>query len=309
MFWSPSKAMFIVAILTFGVTESAAQDQRRESLGPLPSDQQSRPQGRTTEPPLVQRDAAGFARSGERILRVEPRIVGGVPAPIGAYPWQVSIGLKDNPHSIGHFCGGSIIGANFVVTAAHCVEGNTTPGSIQILYDTNYLGQGGKVVPVAEIKIHRQWNKASYDYDVAVLRTAQPMEAVAIKLLQKSEAPNLFPVGVLATVTGWGLTQERGSISEVLQQVGVQVTSNEVCNGPTAYGGAISGRMFCAGFATGGKDSCQGDSGGPIVAFDRKGGFVLAGIVSWGEGCARPNKFGVYTRVTEVADWVAEVAK
>src|SRR4051794_24604838 len=112
---SPSKAMVVVTILTFGVAESAAQEQRKDSLGPIPVDQQSRPQGRTTDLPLVQRDATAFARSGERTLRVEPRIVGGVPAPIGAYPWQVSIGLKDNPHSIGHFCGGSIVSASFVV--------------------------------------------------------------------------------------------------------------------------------------------------------------------------------------------------
>jgi transmembrane serine protease 9 len=296
--------------IAFG-THLVAQERTdiRDRLGPSPRDQQTSNQERTSELPLVQKDAYSFARTGERTLSVDARIVGGVPAPIGAYPWQVSIGLVNVPPSVGHFCGGSIIGSNWIVTAAHCVDGNTKASSIQVVYGTNFLSQGGKVAQVSAIKIHDKWNKATYDYDVAVLRTVQTIEQPAIILLDQAQAPTLFPIGVLSTVSGWGLTQEKGNISDVLQHVGVQVTSNEICNSPTAYAGSITDRMACAGFATGGKDSCQGDSGGPMVVFDRKGGFVLAGIVSWGEGCARPNKFGVYTRASEVNGWVTGAIK
>jgi transmembrane protease serine 9 len=307
---SSLKYLLFAILAVVGAAHSVSAQDAKERLGPLPRDQQTgRAQERELQLPAVQRDANTFVRSGERTLRVEPRIVGGAPAPIGAYPWQVSIGLADVPTSVGHFCGGSIIAPNWVVTAAHCVEGNTRPGGIQVVYGTNYLGQGGKIARVSAIKVHDKWNRTSYDFDVALLRTEQGMEQTPIKLLQSSEADILFPVGVLATVSGWGLTQERGSISEVLQHVGVQVVSNEACNSPTAYGGSITDRMFCAGFAIGGKDSCQGDSGGPLVVFDRRGGFALAGIVSWGEGCARPNKFGVYTRVPEITTWVAEAMR
>jgi transmembrane protease serine 9 len=273
-------------------------------LGPTPRDQQAVQQGRAAELPLVQRDTYDFVRSGQRSLSVEPRIIGGTAAAVGAYPWQVSIGLVNVPPSVGHFCGGSIIDQYWIITAAHCVDGTTAPNSIQIVYGTNFLSQDAKIVQVQQIKINEKWDRSRWDWDVALLRTAQRLEQPGINLVQSPAASTLVPVGVLAIVSGWGVTQEGGTISDVLQQVGVQVTSNEVCNSPTAYAGAITERMLCAGFATGGRDSCQGDSGGPLMVFDRKGGFALAGIVSWGEGCAHPNKVGVYTRVSEIADWV-----
>jgi len=82
-----------------------------------------------------------------------------------------------------------------------------------------------------------------------------------------------------------------------------------ICNGPIAYDGRITENMVCAGVPAGGMDSCQGDSGGPLTA-SANGAMWLAGIVSWGEGCARPNKFGVYTRSAKYGAWVgACVAK
>jgi transmembrane serine protease 9 len=286
------------------VAEDAASP--KERLGPLPMDQREAARGRAITLPQVQTDAYKFSRSGERTLMLQPRIIGGVPAPIGAYPWQISIGLADVPPSLGHFCGGSVIGKNWILTAAHCVDGSTAPNTLNVQYGTNILSQGGKSAKVVKIIVHDNWDKASFDYDAALLKTDSALETTPIKLLTKDAASKIFPVGVLGMVSGWGLTQEGGSISDVLQHVGVQVKSNDDCNSPTAYSGQITDRMVCAGFATGGKDSCQGDSGGPFVIFDRHGGFALAGIVSWGEGCAKPNKFGVYTRVTEIADWVKQ---
>ena len=81
------------------------------------------------------------------------------------------------------------------------------------------------------------------------------------------------------------------------------VTQQE-CN--RAYRGSITDRMICAGFKTGGKDACGGDSGGPLLSVDEEGIFSVIGVVSWGEGCARPNKYGVYARVSAVADWIED---
>ena len=105
--------------------------------------------------------------------------------------------------------------------------------------------------------------------------------------------------GALATVTGWGTLQSGGNQPEVLNEVQVTVQTNDQCN--SAYGGGITDNMICA--ADAGKDSCQGDSGGPMVV-EENGRFALAGVVSWGYGCAMPEYPGVYARVTAQLDWI-----
>ncbi len=266
----------------------------------------SRTVGQAIPPPLE--DVIKYANERRRLLAIQPRIIGGTVAPIGAYPWQVSIGMKNVPHLIGHFCGGSIIASRFVLTAAHCVDGQTKPENIQVLAGTNVLGNGGKISAVIRILVHEKWNPSTYENDVALLELKESLNNVPVELITQDNANDLAAVGLIAIVSGWGLTKPSGQISTVLRHVGVEIVSNSSCNGPASYGGAIKGVMMCAGFVEGGKDSCQGDSGGPLMVPNKKGGFVLAGIVSWGEGCAAPTKFGVYTRVSEFAGWVGKKA-
>jgi secreted trypsin-like serine protease len=155
--------------------------------------------------------------------------------------------------------------------------------------------------------VHPDWNSTTYENDVALISLETPAQAATpIRLIDPAQDGALFHDGVLAVVAGWGRTKERGQISDALRHVGVQIVSNETCNALSAYGGQIKDMMFCAGFIEGGRDSCQGDSGGPLMAFDGRGSYVLAGVVSWGEGCARKNKYGVYTRLTKLLDWVKE---
>jgi trypsin len=107
--------------------------------------------------------------------------------------------------------------------------------------------------------------------------------------------------------TGWGTTSEGSqSISKILMKVGVPMVSQETC--AAAYPDAINGSMICAGYPNGGKDSCQGDSGGPLVTGNGSN-MTLAGVVSWGEGCARPNKYGVYSKVNAALTWINSTAK
>ena len=108
-------------------------------------------------------------------------------------------------------------------------------------------------------------------------------------------------------MTGWGRTKEGDEkpASEVLQKGEVPYIENATCNAKDAYDGKIKPGMMCAGYRDGGVDSCQGDSGGPLVLRGQDGP-VLVGVVSWGEGCARKLRYGIYTRVTAYSDWIAK---
>ena len=97
-----------------------------------------------------------------------------------------------------------------------------------------------------------------------------------------------------------------GSGAEFCHYVMVPTITNDDCNIKEAYDGRVTHSMLCAGYpGEGGKDSCTGDSGGPLVC-DENGQAVLAGVVSWGDSCAKPDKPGVYSRVTYVLDWILD---
>ena len=104
-------------------------------------------------------------------------------------------------------------------------------------------------------------------------------------------------------VSGWGRLSSGGTSPDILQEVTVPVVSNATCNSASSYNGSINDTMICAGYQQGGKDSCQGDSGGPMVAAYQNEIYSI-GVVSWGHGCAAPNKYGVYARTSKFVDWI-----
>lgn len=250
-----------------------------------------------------------------------PAIVGGQEAAPGEFPWQVA--LIQNPANNAHdlyqkqYCGGTLIAADWVITAAHCVEGRTA-GQIDIvagihnLYDPdpNYQRRS-----VQQIIKHEGWvDDNSYDNDVALLRLASPISERAasgatlpIKYLGLVPANIGDLAGANVTVSGWGNRKANppGGATDYphkLHKVTVPVVTNATCR--ASYGAnAITDNMLCAGLAAGGKDSCQGDSGGPLV-YNNGGAWQLAGIVSWGTGCAAPGYYGVYARVSRYPSWV-----
>jgi len=235
------------------------------------------------------------------LLGLDPRIVGGYPVAIVNHPWQVAL-VRGLASDRLQFCGGSLIAPNLVVTAAHCVDNHIVsrdPSRVDIVGGTGSYISGGERIDVAAIHVHPQWNSATYDYDVAILQlrtTARLARPVAVE-------PQPLSVGDRPMVTGWGAVSEGGSGSFDLLGVDVPVVDTATCNHLDSYNNAITDRMFCAGEQEGGKDSCQGDSGGPI-SLGSGGTARLVGIVSWGEGCARRLKYGVYTRISAVADWI-----
>jgi len=116
-------------------------------------------------------------------------------------------------------------------------------------------------------------------------------------------------IGESATVTGWGRLSEHGSLPSVLQQATVPIMSNERCRVLFQRGGrneSIPPIFLCAGYEQGGTDSCQGDSGGPLQVKGKDGRYFLAGIISWGIGCAEANLPGVCTRISMFVDYILD---
>ncbi|KFQ28093.1 Transmembrane protease serine 6, partial [Merops nubicus] len=139
--------------------------------------------------------------------------------------------------------------------------------------------------------------------DVALLQLDHPVIfSPVIQPICLPAPSHFFEPGLHCWITGWGALKEGGYVSNVLQKVDVQLIQQDICS--EAYHYMISPRMLCAGYHTGKKDACQGDSGGPLACKEPSGRWFLAGLVSWGMGCARPNHYGVYTRITQVLGWM-----
>lgn len=257
---------------------------------------------------LTATGSAPYKDAVTRYLKKEqPKIVGGAVAPQDAYPWQVSLGVSwiANPHS-AHFCGGSVLSESWILTAAHCAV-DTPAEDILVVAGANRLDGGAVRRNVRRIIVHKDYAAATHDQDVALLELQEPLvlgpSVRAIPLVSAAEEPAILADGNLLVVTGWGLTTENGSTVRDLRFVRIPFVPRATCNRPLAYDGQITDNMICAGRMAGGADSCQGDSGGPLATTDAAAP-KLAGVVSWGEGCARANKVGVYARVANFASWI-----
>lgn len=223
---------------------------------------------------------------------ITPKIVGGTVAGANDNPFQVGLLSKSVASNFdAQFCGGTLVKANVIVTAAHCSD-FVTAGQVQVLTGTRNLDGTGTRRDVVSIAIHPNWNPNTFDYDVAVWTLSSSTSGIPFASLASADPA----VGTNLLVTGWGALTEGGSFPIDLRKATVPLVSATNCNDRNSYRGAITARMICAGFDNGGVDSCQGDSGGPLTQ-----GSVLTGIVSWGNGCARRNKFGVYSRVSNAS--------
>jgi secreted trypsin-like serine protease len=241
-----------------------------------------------------------------RALTIDPRIIGGSPALASDFPWQVALirGALSEPQR-SQFCGGTLIANDLIITAAHCVDNaivRSDPARLNIIAGVSAYETGGQRASVKAIVKHPNWNKETLDYDVAILRLSSPV-TVGRPIALANTAPT---AGTRAWVSGWGATVEGGRGSSQLMAVEVPVVDQATCNAPESYNGAITPQMFCAGEREGGKDSCQGDSGGPLVTGNLNEE-QLIGVVSWGEGCARRLKYGIYTKLSAIGSWLTAI--
>ena len=157
-------------------------------------------------------------------------------------------------------------------------------------------------VNVAKVFNHRRYSKRTQDSDIALIKLRNPLENFNdyMKPVCLPDDAQSFPPGKVCTVTGFGLLQEGGRQSTKLMQANVPIVDRETCK--KSYRG-LTDNMICAGKTGGGVDACQGDSGGPFVC-STEGKYYLAGVVSFGRGCARRNYPGVYANVKKLRGWI-----
>lgn len=238
------------------------------------------------------------------------RIVGGTPATYGTVPWQVAIFTRQN---MSH-CGGVLIGNKKIITAAHCFKKGTKPFQYKV-----YLGKyhqslsendaGEKMVRIRKIFVHERYNDKPNNNDIALIMLKEQVHYNDyIRPVCLPDVKSSIITGQTALVTGWGETKNRFNRNNVIQKVDVRIISSKQCNrwmsAITSEPDTITNNMVCAGYKVGGKDACQGDSGGPLIVEQSEGRHVLIGIVSWGFGCAKKNRPGVYTKIQNYIDWI-----
>lgn len=265
------------------------------------------------------------------------RIIGGITAPKDSWPAMVALldrrtveqiesgfAIDENDHWIpsyqanyqAQFCGASLIASRWVVTAAHCLfdkSGNLRGAdTFYALVGTSNLTQGGTRMVVTNIFVHPEYDVESFDFDIALLELSYADAPSAQPASLYSGSPKS---GQKVIVTGWGVRfySDFGTPNNLdddvfgdrpvrLEEVELSVVDNAQCN-TINKGGRVTESMLCAGFIQGGKDSCVGDSGGPLMAW-QAGEYRLAGVVSFGYGCAMPGKYGIYTRIEHYQDWI-----
>jgi len=267
--------------------------------------------------------------------KIGPQVVGGTPVPNGKYPFMTSI-QADTTNRGGyqeHYCGGTLIDRNSVLTAGHCVEfiGKETNNrtldyrDVRLVVGVTVLssdqGRVRRIDRLSDIHIHPKFSRRTLRYDAAVIKLSRPVKRIAPIAL--AEVPvgldNLETPGNLATVTGWGSTVAqppfgpgpRPKYPKRMQEADPPLVSDNQCK--TTYREEFRrALMVCAGdVVLGGEDTCQGDSGGPMFVNDSAGERRQIGITSWGFGCAAPGFPGVYAEVNAqpIHDFIVRAMK
>ncbi|XP_061869232.1 acrosin-like [Colius striatus] len=242
------------------------------------------------------------------------RVVGGTNAAPGTWPWIVSLQRPWGKRT-KHFCGGSLINPQWVLTAAHCFDKFRKIAKWRVVIGTTKLSQLGPEAQVRRIKRllrHEAYWQATAENDIAVLELDQPIQCNEHVQLACLPQPDDVKLSELKNcqVAGWGSTVARSTepeISDVLQEAKVHLIDTKLCNSSQWYTGAVHSYNLCAGYPQGGIDTCQGDSGGPLACQDSHADYYwVVGLTSWGKGCAREKQPGIYTSTQHFYNWILE---
>lgn len=228
-----------------------------------------------------------------------PQIVGGKETVPYSRPYQVALLFNGRQG-----CGGTLINANWVLTAAHCLDRVST-STVTVQVGAHSMSRrDGTNLRVSQIIMHENWRGAQgirSGWDIALLRLASPAPASIkpAKLASAAIEAQIAGVGKMVTVSGWGLTRHQGSPSDVLREVNLPVLSNASCSSELQFG--LPGSVICGG-GPNGTSACNGDSGGPFAA-SLNGEFYSIGTVSWGNSCRGATAF---TRTSSYLNWLKQ---
>nr|DBA31653.1 TPA: hypothetical protein GDO54_007447 [Pyxicephalus adspersus] len=238
------------------------------------------------------------------------RIVGGTKTQPGDWPWMVSL---QTPGISGykHFCGGTLINHRWVLTAAHCFGDLSFVSKWRVVLGGHQLSKLSRNVQVRAVEsyiLHKRYSPNLKINDIALIKLSFPV--TFSDFVQPACLPSTtMDISSKSScyISGWGLMFEKASqTADTLQEAKVSIIDSETCNSPSWYNGRIKYQNMCAGNPKGGIDTCQGDSGGPLMCLDKTTSkYYVVGVTSWGFGCARKHRPGVYARTQHFQKWIA----